>query len=768
MSAPRPGLLARVASALSLRSGAGGVTQFGQVGWTIVQGQGPGAYQGTGRAARLKGFEQNPVAHACARVVTDLVGSVPLQGYTVNAAGDATVLKPDHPLSQLLERPGLGINASRHRKLTLTQFLFYGNAYWHLERQGRAGLPVALRLVHPEYVQYVYRERETLMPVAYEWTDAMGARRQSPATDILHWRDLTAAEDFTFGFPRVVAALLDLMTDDEASQYVRQVLSNHGTPGIAIMLDGAIDADVAKALEERWQEKFVNRGGRGRAAFLGGATKLEKIGFDLKELEFPALRAIAREDICAVFGVDPRMVGVASASGREQGMSGVQFAEARQRLYLQTGAPLMLDLQAELNETLAPEYGADVYVRHDPDKLADITENMEQTSARAVKELLAGGITIEEFRETTGRDPDMDPKHYVLLPVASTLRTVQEAQTDAATPTPEPPDPVEMAAAVAAAKQPKALPAGDGGTSGSEPPKDAPPKDDAKRATRTLTRIVPRGMVLTEAQRVALWGSFDARATAQEGVYRVAALTELRRDQQAVADAFAAATRAEGDEQTGPADPEDVPDDGALEQVLRWVGVYFAGSISGEAFRHWKQAFERVIGQTMQDAGTELAAQVGVQWDLENPKVQDAIARRTARLVGHVTETTRDEIRGLIASGRQAGLGVKTIARMINDAVFEGRNEARATLIAQTELVGALNEGEYTAAQATGVITTKAWLSKRDPKVRDDHAACDEEGDIPLSARFAATGMLYPGEAGAPADQVCRCRCTILFGTGSD
>lgn len=745
---------------LSLRGGSG-VTQSGTFGWTIVQGQGPGAMQSTGRAARIKGFEQNAVSHACTRIVSDLVATIPLQAYRKDGNGDTTVLPVTHPLAQLLERPGYGVNALRFRKLTVAQYLGYGNAYWAFERSGST--VTALRAIHPEYLRFVYRDRVSQMPVAYDWIDTAGTAHQTSSPDMAHFRDLTLAEDATFGFPRVVAALLDLMTDDEASQYVRQVLSNHGAPGIVVMMDATADMggpEGARAAEERWQEKFVNRGGRGRVAFMGGATKLEKIGFDLKELEFPALRAIAREDICAVYGVDPRMIGVQSASGKDAGMSGVQFAEARQRLYLQTGAPLMHDLAAELNETLAPEFGADVYVRFDPDKLADITENMEQTSARAVAELASGGITVEEFREITGREQDMDPTHHVMMPSTFTLRLVSEAQADAEKPTPDAPDPVAMAHAVASAKLGAGLP--DGGVDdGSK----TPPTEPRAILPRTITRVVPRGLVLTEAHKVALWSAFDMRATDGEAAYRAAAFHQLTVEQHAVAAAFQHAMRSTPMDLHR--DSTDEPDDAVLDAILRWMTGYFALSISGDAFRGWTESFRRVIGHSVVESGSALAVQIGVSFDLENVRVQDAIQRRVNKLAGNVTETTAAEIRALIASGRSAGLGVKTIARMIDEAVFAGRNATRATLIARTEIVGALNEGEFLAAKSSnGALTTKAWLSKRDPKVRDEHADADNEGDIPISQAFS-NGLMYPGDANGDAADVCNCRCTILFGSSA-
>src|SRR5690606_24064188 len=110
------------------------------------------------------------------------------------------------------------------------------------------------------------------------------------------------------------------------------------------------------------------RGQRGSAEWIGGVDEAVRVAFDLSQLEFPALRQVSREDICAVFGVDPRMVGVASAT-KDGGLSGAQYGEARFRLVQQTVIPLGKALESTMDVWLMPEFG-DVYVRQSPDGIA--------------------------------------------------------------------------------------------------------------------------------------------------------------------------------------------------------------------------------------------------------------------------------------------------------------------------------------------------------------------------------------------------------------
>ena len=56
-------------------------------GWQIVRGDQPTQFQGTGRDVRILGFERHPVVQACARIITDIAGSVPLEVYRKSQTG---------------------------------------------------------------------------------------------------------------------------------------------------------------------------------------------------------------------------------------------------------------------------------------------------------------------------------------------------------------------------------------------------------------------------------------------------------------------------------------------------------------------------------------------------------------------------------------------------------------------------------------------------------------------------------------------------------
>jgi hypothetical protein len=122
-----------------------------------------------------------------------------------------------------------------------------------------------------------------------------------------------------------------------------------------------------------------------------------------------------------------------------------------------------------------------------------------------------------------------------------------------------------------------------------------------------------------------------------------------------------------------------------------------------------------------------------------------------------VGDTTGELITEAIDFGISEGLSMSEIAKLVDQTAFGGGNAARAELIARTETIGALNQGEFNTAGDSGAVAGKEWLTQGDDRVRDDHFDAEAEGMIALEDRFDATDMLYPGDPEGDADQVCNC-----------
>ena len=110
-------------------------------------------------------------------------------------------------------------------------------------------------------------------------------------------------------------------------------------------------------------------------------------------------------------------------------------------------------------------------------------------------------------------------------------------------------------------------------------------------------------------------------------------------------------------------------------------------------------------------------------------------------------------------------------ARRVDDVLSTTASERwpnRATVVARTEAIGALNAGRYDAFQAlaeeTGDEFEKVWLATTDSRTRPSHAEADGQR-VPVTEPFMVGGFAldFPGDPNGPPQEVIQCRCTMLL-----
>jgi HK97 family phage portal protein len=765
---------------------------------SLVRTANPQEYKPEGASIRVEGFSKHPVVHACMRVIADTVASVPL--LVLRARGDFESRVPEaHPLQRLLDYPGPRFTARTMRSRLAIDFLGYGNAMLEMDRgPSGVGLPRRLGAINPESLQSVWVDTDG-DPRRYDYANWSGIIVQRDVADIIHVRDLEMPRPFTpdaFGFPRGATALASIAADNEATKYVRQVVTNDGTPTFAVLLADEATQDDATAMQDRYRARVVDRGKRGTPAFFGAVRDIKPLGFTLSDLEFPDLRRVSREDICAAFGVDPRMIGIASATS-DAGLSGAQYVEARARLVQHTIEPMLAAIEDELNHWLAPEFG-DVWISYDHDMLRELVEDDVATSTRVRAEFRDGLRTWEESRRALRLSPIPEPTDTILITAGSTLTPAAVAVIDPR---------AVMAQAPAQDGPPPAL---QGETDAEEmedededDSEDEP--DDEEGNGRSARRVPSRGAPVPARAAVAAVAAGDAAPAAasaavrdasplvdeqgrpywvhhpevlraplyredgepdeshilyrywvrqmeemdrQEAPFYTTARARFREDAASVARMFATATRA---------------DDPVLDAIERQVRANYARG--GEYYAAWRAAYLELI-ERMYLFGAQEVAGAGFSFGLKPASVLDAIANRAERLAELIGDTTAKQVTAAIRSAELAELSIAETARLIQASVYgEQMTDVRATRIAKTEVAGAQSQGSWDQAKAEGdLFRAKQWLAFEDRKTRPTHAAAGAQPPIGIDDPFG-NGLLYPLDPRGPAGEVINCRCTLVYYT---
>lgn len=135
-------------------------------------------------------------------------------------------------------------------------------------------------------------------------------------------------------------------------------------------------------------------------------------------------------------------------------------------------------------------------------------------------------------------------------------------------------------------------------------------------------------------------------------------------------------------------------------------------------------------------------------------------------LMMDINTTSIKVIQRIVESGLADGLGALDVAKNLQKQVT-GIFRNRAKLIARTEMVKATNVAGMQSSSTSDFMYEKKWIPALDDRTRPDHADMANNDYIPFDQPFVVGGdeMNQPGDGslGAGAEQICNCRCKVVF-----
>ena len=128
-----------------------------------------------------------------------------------------------------------------------------------------------------------------------------------------------------------------------------------------------------------------------------------------------------------------------------------------------------------------------------------------------------------------------------------------------------------------------------------------------------------------------------------------------------------------------------------------------------------------------------------------------------------VPRTFHEQIRTQLIEGVKAGEGYEELSVRVKHS-YSSQTDYGARRIARTETTDAINKAQLIAADTSGKVDVKVWLSAMDEETRDTHAEANMQ-EVPLTGRFevGGYGCDYPGDPSLPVEELVNCRCDMGF-----
>ena len=337
-------------------------------------------------ADAARAYSQHAWVYACVRAIAQAAASVPAAVWRVGLHGEKRKVETTHPLARLLRRPNPRYSFTELMEATVVGLELTGNAYWALEA-GPDGTVAEIWPMRPDRVKVV-PGRNLVEGYIYE---ANGKRVAFGADEVLHFRYFSPADDF-YGLSPLSAAVDSVTTDLYAIAYNQAFFKRGARPEGVITSQVQLSEEEMKRLRAQFEELYSGVDKAHRVMILGADLQWQSLGVAPKDADFLQQRKLSREEICAVFGVPPAVVGIYQYAN---------YANAqlqRKLFWSETVLPKLGRIAGVINEYLTPRFGQDLEVEFDASGVPALqAEAREQAEVAAIL-VNAGILTAEEAR----------------------------------------------------------------------------------------------------------------------------------------------------------------------------------------------------------------------------------------------------------------------------------------------------------------------------------------------------------------------------------
>lgn len=581
----------------------------------------------------------------CLSVLAYTVGTAPVRVY--DEANGQTVA--GHPMRRLMRRPNPHMGEAAFWGHVGLRTATYGFCVVEKERS-RLGDVIALWPLRSAWLKAKPR-RDSSVDWEYR-VPGIAAPYQLAAENVIVFRWADTSEGSPYGAGPLEASFREIALLNQLMDFVKGYVDRGAVPVWGIVPEMQIgDATVkpkTQAEIDALLDSFVARHGgldkASRPIYLQAIKELVKIGSNLEEMAFQALRDVSELAICTAFGVPPRKVGVRAGLEHSTQNATAQVEDAE--FYNGTVVPLWSRFDDALTLGLLSEFedpGSTISLEFDTSKIRALQEDRNAKIAALTPLFLGGGIPASVFCAETG------------LPAPAADFYLRGIATEAVPAT----DPI-------------------GGAAGGD-----------TAALRGLARV--RGPLALPAT---LAGDGPAR--------RLAAATNGRKLIRRVADAREPSIRAFFRDQGKRLIPKVTeglgtaggPVETLVAAAIDWDAEEWA--LEPVLKRLYQLAGETAYGAVNDELGTELA------FDLANPHL-DEVRGHFAQEIKGVTAESRSQIQAAVTKGLKEGASPDEIAARLTD-LFEGWATHRAKTVALTAGAYAYNSASAIGYRESGVV----------------------------------------------------------------
>jgi HK97 family phage portal protein len=360
-------------------------------------------------------YRRNELAFACINKIADVMNDAEIIVEKLNNKDEWEPVK-NHPLLALIEKPNADeIGEDLRRKMVQSEN-FSGICYLRIVRPRPNATPSEIYILNPNRVipEIDYsnnRIRE------YRYTNALGYQAVIKPEDIIIRRRTDLTDEF-YGLAPLAVAANTIDSDENLTDYVNSLFDDKdGTSGIPrglLKFNRSLSPEQADLKRKTW----MRRTNASEIQVLDDQAEFQALGIKPDEMAADSLRWQNDAKICGVFGVPPTLVYTYLGVRWQSQRAGVKDSlvdfwfnkiSPELKLWRKWATWNLLPLFEDINQIKAGR----IRVNYELSQMLALQENVDDIHTRARANFSAGGWTLNEFREATGKMPDAKGDYYL-------------------------------------------------------------------------------------------------------------------------------------------------------------------------------------------------------------------------------------------------------------------------------------------------------------------------------------------------------------------
>ena len=311
------------------------------------------------RRAVLEGFKKNGWAFACITTKAKAVSSVPCVLQERNSRGAWETIDGRDPLIDLFENPNPRWTRQHLMERAVMHLEASGNALMtKVRKRGENDRPGQLNtgpvgrlwLLPPDTIKPIPADTEVM--THYEVTKDGAKLRDVPVDDVVHFMHQDPINEF-WGFSPTEAAGRNIDTDVASTDWNRFLLKNRAVAEVVFSSKESHSKTQYEEHKRQITDQHQGPKNAGRPWILGGGYDVKQLALTPRDMDYSAGKRMVRDEICAVYGVPPVLVGIYTDATLNQ------LKEGQQIFWVNTVIPYLRMFYSTVNKSLTPEFYPD-------------------------------------------------------------------------------------------------------------------------------------------------------------------------------------------------------------------------------------------------------------------------------------------------------------------------------------------------------------------------------------------------------------------------